>query len=329
MRNIMLRRLNLSGTAPELPGVRLIRIPRRACVLAAAVAAGVLCAAAPAAADVTVSPSAAPQGAGSNLTFAVKNTHTAAMTGIRLVLPAATPVAEVYPLSVPDWAPRITTRTLNPPMQSMHGGSPVTEATATIEWTAAAGKAVPPGGSAEVMVAIGPLPQTDTMSFEVQATYADGSTGPAIAPVVLNLTPVAGVEEPAGEDIAAEGAATDGGGGSWAVAGWLVALVIGAVAVAVMVRSRRAGGSSRTPAARTQPARTQPGGATPPATTTTGDEPGGADPEEGAAAPAWAAPNEAKVAVPDEPVADEPATNDPADTTHRARVTAWSYRDGP
>jgi hypothetical protein len=297
MPTILPVRLNLSAAAAELPAVRLTLIPRHACVLAAAVTAGVLCAAAPAAADVTVSPSTAAQGEGSNLTMHVVNDHkTAAITKIRLVLPAATPVAEVYPLSVDDWAPTITNRPLNPPMQGMHGGTPLTEATGSITWTAAPGKALLPGKAADVKIAIGPLPTTDLMTFEVQATYADGSAGPTIAPVALTLTPApAGlVEEPFLDEPVPDDPADDGG--PWGAVGWLIALIAAAVAAVAVIRSRRVVGP-------------------------------GTDRDAGSDAPADAEAEQADRQADEQ--ADATPGNDPQDSTHRARVSAWSYRDGP
>jgi uncharacterized protein YcnI len=101
--------------------VRNLEKHRRAGVLAAAVAAGVLCAASPAAADVTVSPPSAPQGSGTNVTFKVTNTARSPITKVKLMLPAELPVAEAYPLSVDDWAPLITTKSLATPMDGIHG----------------------------------------------------------------------------------------------------------------------------------------------------------------------------------------------------------------
>jgi hypothetical protein len=273
---------------------------RHACVLAAAVAAGVLGGAVPAAADVTVSPPEAPRGAGVNQTFRVVNDHPkAAMTRIRLVLPAATPVAEVYPLSVPDWAPQIASRPLNPPMRGLHGGSPVTEATASITWTAAPGKALPPGKATNVMIAIGPLPETDQMSFEVQATYADGSAGPAIAPVVLRLTaPPAAPDEAAVLPPADAGTGT--GPGAWTTAAWVISLLTGVAGVVAFVRSRR----TRDPSGAGAPS----------------------DPDAPAAAAAGGA--SATPGVPG-PVGHATADDPQGTTTTKVRVTAWSYRDGP
>jgi hypothetical protein len=292
MPTILPKALNLSAAASELPAVRVFPSSRRAGVLAAAAAAAVLCAASPASADATVSPATAPQGTGANLTLQVVNDHPkAAITRIRLVLPAATPVAEVYPLSVPNWAPQITHRTLNPPMQSIHGGAPVTEATATITWTAAKGKALLPGKAANLMIAIGPLPETERMSFELLPTYADGSTAPAIPPAVLNLTPVAAPEVLPDEGYLLGPETDPTRPGMVSIIGWIIALLTGAAGVVLIVRSRRTGPAPVPSATRTEKAHAEPSADDAAASSTV-----------------------------------EKATGAPAP---RARVSAWSYRDGP
>ena len=227
---------------------------RRAGVLAAAVAAGVLCAASPAAADVTVSPPSAPQGSGVNVTFKVTNTAQSAITKIKLLLPAELPVAEVYPLSVDNWAPQITNRTLDTPLTSIHGGTPVTETASDITWTAMPGKSLPPGKSADLLVAMGPMPTSAQMSFTVQATYADPAKGAVIPPVVLSLTPAAPGQQAAHPGHAGTGtgntadtdAATfaalleaDDGPGFWTIAGWVVAALAAAAAAVTVLRARR------------------------------------------------------------------------------------------
>jgi hypothetical protein len=276
-------------------------------VLAIAVAAGVLCTAVPAAADVTVSPPTVTRGTGVNLSFRVVNDHSVAMTGVTLVLPAATPVAEVYPLSVPNWAPTITNRKLNPPMKSMHGDSLVTEVTASIAWTAVQGKAIPPKSATELMIAIGPMPETETMTFAVLATYADGKAGPAIAPAVVALTPAAvdpGLEE---APVAEPGFLGEGQDyGFVGAAGWVIAALCAVAAGVSVLRSRRRRidtGPVKRPAAKAPSPRTK----TTDAPRTQQDAPGGQDGQDEAGTPA----------------------NNPADTVHRARVTAWSYRDSP
>jgi hypothetical protein len=284
---IMPFRLNHSGGAAELPVVRNPRFPRRAGVLAAAIAAGVLCAAAPASADVTVSPPSVTRGEGVDLTFHVVNDHRVALTKVRLVLPPATPIAEVYPLSVPDWGPQIASRTLAKPVESIHGGTPVTEATASITWVAAPGKALQPGAATDLSIAIGPMPEVDRMSFEIQPTYADGSAGPAIAPVALTLTPAVAAP-PVAEAFVYEPEGTPDGPGWSSVAGWIVALLTAAGGVFMLMRSRRP------------------------------DETDDADVSDDASS---------KTAPDTADLSSEAA--DPAQAAHKARVTAWSYRDTP
>jgi hypothetical protein len=268
-------------------------IPRRAGVLAATVTAGVLGMACPAMADVTVDPPSAPQGSGANVHFKVTNTAQSAITKVKLVMPADTPVAEVFPLSVDNWAPLITNRKLATPLTSIHGGTPVTETAASITWIAVKGKAIAPGQSADLAVALGPLPTTSQIRFTVEPTYADGKTGPAMPPAMLTLTPAAAGQEATGHsghsgtgstsgDSSADDAAfaavvsqAEQGPGFWTIAGWVVAALAVAGAVVMMLRGRRRSAPSDT-----------------------ADEP------------------------------DEPA-DDQEPVAAGTRVTAWSYKDGP
>ena len=265
-------------------------------MLAVTVTAAVLGAAAPAAADVTVEPPSAPQGSGANVTFRVTNTAPKAITKVRVVLPKDTPIAEVFPLSVPDWAPQIENMKLAKPLTSVHGGAPVTETAAAITWIAMPGKALAPGKSADVAVALGPLPMVSQMRFVVEPTYADGKPGPALPAATLTLTPAAeGQQAPAHAGTSHGGGATgadpdearyaelvaqaEQGGSFWSVAGWIVAALAGAAAVVAVLRGRRRG----------EP------------------EPE-ADPD-------------------DEPDSTEPEAGEPVGAG--AKVTSWSYRDGP
>jgi uncharacterized protein YcnI len=232
---------------------------RRAGVLVIAATAGVLAAAGPAMADVSVSPPSAPQTTGANLTFRVTNTGHSPMTRVKVSLPADTAVAEIYPLSVPDWAPELTQKHLATPLDTIHGGTPVSDATSSITWIAMPGKAIRPGGSADLSVAIGPLPTTTSMNFMVTATYADGKPGPAIPPAVLELTPATAEQQAAahaGHD-AAGGTAADGstdpdaalfaqtvaqaedGPSWWSILGWVAAAGLGAIALVMIMRNRR------------------------------------------------------------------------------------------
>jgi uncharacterized protein YcnI len=283
----------------------------RAAALAATATAVVVGLAAPAAADTTVSPATAEQGSGVNLTFTVTNdSPSTAITKVTLTLPTDNPIAEVYPLSVPDWAPQLTDRKLDPPVAGIHG-SLLSEATATVTWTAMPGKAIQPGGSADLMVAMGPLPQADRVAFTVRPTYADGSAGPGETRVAMMLTPA-----PAGAGAHGGGAArgtphggaatgqvphsgaavvdtADDGPGFWSVAGWIVAALFAGLGAVATLRTRR------------QRRETAPA-----------DEPGcgggnGADDRDGAG----------------DDDRDGDGTREPAVTG--PRVTSWSYRDGP
>jgi uncharacterized protein YcnI len=232
---------------------------RRAGVLIIAATAGALAAAGPAMADVSVSPPSAAQTTGANITFHVTNTGDSAMTRVKVALPPDTAVAEIYPLSVPDWAPQLTQRHLATPLDTIHGGTPVTEATDTITWIAMPGKAIAPHGSADLSVALGPLPTTTSMTFMVTATYADGKPGPAIPPAVLQLTPAtaqelqaahAGHDDATGTDTtgatdpdAALFAKTvdqaDSGPSWWSILGWVAAAALAAIAFVMIMRNRR------------------------------------------------------------------------------------------
>jgi hypothetical protein len=265
----------------------------------AAAAAVIIGLAAPAAADVTVSPATAEQGTGINGDFTVTNdSPSTAITKVTLTLPPDHPIAEVYPISAEDWAPSTTNRRLDPPMEGLHG-SLLDQATATVTWTAMPGKALQPGRTAHLRVAMGPLPRTDRLVFTVQPTYADGSAGPAATGngatafggtrVAMKLTPAAndlGGAVPAGP-APVDGDAGDGTG-FFSVAGWIAAAVFAGFGIVGTLRARRewraepgpAGAGGRTPAA------AEPEG------TRTGDD------------------------------TRQPAVTGP-------RVTSWSYRDGP
>ncbi|BBH71023.1 hypothetical protein ACTI_77080 [Actinoplanes sp. OR16] len=162
---------------------------RRAGVLTVVSAAAVLAAAGPAAADVTVSPASAPQGSGANLTFRVTNDGAEPITEVTLKIPADSPIAEVYPLSVNDWAPKISWQRLSQPLAQIHGATPVDEVPSAITWIAVNGTAIAPGESADLSVALGPLPTLSSVAFTLDGRYADGSAAPAMPPASLSLTP--------------------------------------------------------------------------------------------------------------------------------------------
>ncbi|MEU4692927.1 DUF1775 domain-containing protein [Actinoplanes sp. NPDC023714] len=182
---------------------------RRAGVLTVVSAAAVLFAAGPAAADVTVSPASAPQGSGENLTFRVTNDGAKPITEVTLRIPADSPIAEVYPLSVDDWAPRIDWQKLSRPLAQIHGATPVDEVPSAITWIAVNGATIAPGKSADLTVALGPLPTLSSVAFTLDSKYADGSAAPAMPPATLALTPSDGTATTSHHGAAAGAAGTE------------------------------------------------------------------------------------------------------------------------
>jgi hypothetical protein len=290
--------LNHSGAPAELPVVRHLIRARRAGVLVTAAAGGVLLIAGPALADATVNPPSAPQGDGADLAFHITNTASQPISRLQLQLPRDTPVAEVYPLSVPDWAPQITQRKLSTPLDTIHGGTPVTETAQDITWIAMSGRSLAPGASTDLSVSLGPLPTVGQMQFTIVPTYADGRTGAPMPPVVLTLTPAAPGQAPAGH---AGHSGTTGTGGTattdpdaglfaqtvaqaeqgpslWSIGGWVVAALAALGGLGAVLRSRRTVAADRQD--------------------TDGDEP------------------------------DQDGTKEPV-TAGAPRITTWSYRDGP
>jgi hypothetical protein len=283
---------------------------RRACAPAAVAVAALLCAPSPAQADATVSPSTAVRGVGVNVTFTVTNdSPVAAITKVRLVMPPASPVAEVYPLSVPDWAPALKNRTLNPPLPGVHGGAPIDETTGEITWVPVPGRSIPPGGKAELTVAMSPMPDSDQMRFTLEATYAGGVAGPALSPVTIALTgPPAplGQVAPAVDPDALVGSPQGTGVGVPSMLGWIVAVLCLGAAAVLWARSRRAAaadadGTTAEPATAAAPS-------------------GGSGEADGP---------KAAVAEADGPKAAGTDDTGAEDTGTRPRVSAWSYRDRP
>ncbi|MFI7607247.1 DUF1775 domain-containing protein [Micromonospora sp. NPDC049366] len=178
------------------------------------------------AAQVSTVPGQARQGESVRLEFVVPEERAGTQTRqIEVRLPAESPIAEVYPMSVPGWAPRISSRTLDKPVAGIHS-STVTTVTESVTWIRVDGA---PAGPARLALSMGPLPRTDRLAFPVVQTYADGTvvrwaeaTGAHRAPV-LTLLPAA----PGAPDAAAGhgghgtviGGATDAGAADAGVGG--------------------------------------------------------------------------------------------------------------
>lgn len=255
--------------------------------LAAAVSGVAFCgavvlAATPARADVTVTPDRVVRGEAAKLTFRVTEDREGAhTTKVELLFPESDPIAEVWPLTVPDWAPAISMRPLDRPLDGLHHGR-VTEVTSRITWVRAT--SAKPTAAAELLVSIGPIPETDRLVFTVIQTYsdgtvvrwdqppaADGSRAENQAAVVTVAAPTAapggadraghGTSHGSGAGANDQGAAPDqgtaeGGSGLGSLAtGLLIGLVVGGGVAVWLGRGRRGRGpdNAAEPAAPREP----------------------------------------------------------------------------
>ena len=218
---------------------------RRTLVLGAAVLA--LGALAPAArADVGVSPGEAVQGDAVNLTFDVREDQPGAYTKkVELVLPEDAPVAEVDPLSVPDWAPKVSYAQAHQPAPTPgtqpHGHGASGMITASVTWYRVT-EPSPPAASSQLRVSMGPLPQVDSLAFTVVQTYSDGQVrvnAPGAGPVLtLRPAPAAADAAIAQPQTAATAPAADPSSG-WPLAIGLVAGATFGLLTALLALGRR------------------------------------------------------------------------------------------
>ncbi|MGC4748674.1 DUF1775 domain-containing protein [Micromonospora sp. DT201] len=154
------------------------------------------------AADVTTTPTEALQGDAVRLEFSVPEERAGTKTReIEVRMPADAPIAEVYPMSVDGWAPRISSRTLDRPVAGIHSTG-VSTVTTAVTWVRV-GESEP--GPARLALSMGPLPQAERLTFEVVQTYADGTVvrwadadGAHRAPALTLLPAAAGAAGPAG-----------------------------------------------------------------------------------------------------------------------------------
>ncbi|MDX5457150.1 MULTISPECIES: YcnI family protein [Micromonospora] len=203
--------------------MRMTRQGRWAAALLAAVLAGAVSwpgAANAAGVTVTTSPAQVRQGDAIELSVLVPADRPGTRTTrIELTMPADAPIGEVYPLSVPDWAPTITTRTLDQPVPGMHAAE-LNQVTHAVSWLRMPGTGT---GPARLPLGMGPMPATDRLTFTVVQTYDDGTVvrwadpagGAHPAPTVELLPPLPGTVTHDG------GAGTNGGahGGHGAAGG--------------------------------------------------------------------------------------------------------------
>jgi uncharacterized protein YcnI len=151
---------------------------RRVYTLTAAIGAALtvlLVGAASASAHVTVNSTNAVQGGYSVLTFRVPTeSDTASTIKLTVSLPTNHPLASVSVQPHPGWAFTVTKSKLNPPITTDDG--PVTEAVSQIEWTATSpANGIKPGEFDQFNISVGPLPNTDRLTFPALQTYSDGT----------------------------------------------------------------------------------------------------------------------------------------------------------
>ena len=145
---------------------------RRAGVLALGAVIGAVGFASAASAHVTVSPTSAPQGGYTVITFRVPTeSDTLSTTKLQVFLPTDQPLASVLVMPVPGWTAKVATTKLATPIKTDDGS--VTQAVSKIVWS---GGKIDPGQFQEFDVSLGPLPKdTDTIVFKALQTYSDGT----------------------------------------------------------------------------------------------------------------------------------------------------------
>lgn len=149
------------------------RALRTAAVLTTAAAAA-LATAAPAFAHVTAQPGTAEQGGYAVVNLRVPDeSDTAGTVKLVVTLPADHPFSSVRTTPIPGWTATVAKKPLNPPIQS-HGRT-VTEAVATVTWTAAPGTRIGPGQFVDFPLSLGPMPtDVDSVSFPATQFYDNG-----------------------------------------------------------------------------------------------------------------------------------------------------------
>jgi periplasmic copper chaperone A len=137
--------------------------------LAAIASLGLL--ATPAFAHVSVNPSEANQGGYTKVAFRVPNEKDDAFTTqIEVVIPTDHPIASVSVRPHPGWSYTVEKTKLATPITT-DDGDKVEEAVSKITWK---GGSIKPGEFDEFEVSMGPLPDSDSITFKVLQTYSNG-----------------------------------------------------------------------------------------------------------------------------------------------------------
>ncbi|MFD6175908.1 MULTISPECIES: YcnI family copper-binding membrane protein [unclassified Isoptericola] len=237
------------------------RRTRRLAGAAALAVPALLLGAGAASAHVTVTPDSAESGAYATLTFKVPNeSPEASTTAVKVTLPSDTPFTSVSVEPVPGWSAKVTRAELPEPVDVQ--GTTLTEAPASVEWTADDPDAgIAPGEFLRFSVSAGAVPDgVDAITLPTTQTYSDGevvewdqeATGdaePEHPAPVLQVVPAtgddahgsaAGASAETGSDASAQ--ADDGSGDTLplalAAAGLGLGLVGAVTGVAALARTR-------------------------------------------------------------------------------------------
>ena len=190
-----------------------------------------------ASAHVSVSSADAAPGGFGKVTFRVPNESDAASTvGVRIQVPADTPLASLQVEPVAGWTVSLTSTQLDPPVEVE--GETVDTAVSVVEFQAAPGGGIAPGQFQEFSLAGGPFPKTDQLVFNVVQSYSDGSEAAWIEPTVqgqpepehpapvLSLSGSASTDEGGASASSTDTATDDGGNGTATVALVLAVLAL-------------------------------------------------------------------------------------------------------
>lgn len=213
-------------------------------------------------AHVTVSPTSAPQGGFTVISFRVPTeSDKTSTTKVQVFIDVdATPIAVVDTQPVPGWSAKLDSKTLKTPIKDDDGNT-VTSAIGDITWTASsAATAIKPGEFQQFPIELGPLPTSGSVTFKVLQTYSDGSVvrwidattagqpEPEHPAPVLTLTPASGADAtaaPSASTTATVGATTSTSSGSnsgktWGIVGALLGLIGATLGGLAYARSRSA-----------------------------------------------------------------------------------------
>lgn len=218
-------------------------------------AAGILLAALPASAHVTVhSTDAVSGGDDAEIVFRVPNEENTPTTKVEIALPVDKPIAGVYAEAKPGWTFAVKTTKLSTPIKTDDGT--ITSVVTDVTWTATAG-GTPTGGYDDFTLAAGHLPDTDSIEFKAVQTYKDGdvvrwiesgSDAEHPAPVLSlgaatsdepSATPSVSVSASAAPAATKTSSDSDSTGKALGGAGLGVAVVAALLALAALVRSGR------------------------------------------------------------------------------------------